>query len=361
MLGDSQLTPASLLNDANLDFLNTLAVAAKARCMAEIYSVDELQRTLAWWKQQTRSMDVAPPLMVLGEGSNIVLASDIPGLVLRMHIGGRDEIAEDDEHVWLKVGAGENWADLVAHCVNFHLWGIENLAMIPGTVGAAPIQNIGAYGVELKDVFEELSAVEISSGVSVTFDREACQFGYRDSIFKRRLSGRYIITSVTLKLKKQSPLNYRYPALQHYFEVQGQSPVGGDEIFAAVSRIRKDKLPDPASLPNVGSFFQNPIVDSVTWEKLRDRFPGIVGYPVLSDDESAPQVKLAAGWMIEHAGWKGYSDGVVGVHEQQALVLINPGHGTGKQVLALAEKIQKDIDQRFGVALCIEPIVVNYD
>ena len=348
------LAPASLLYDANLDFLNTLGVTARAHCLAEVNSVDELQQTLGWWQKDNPRQ----PILVLGGGSNLVFAEDFPGLVIRMLLRGREVIEESPEYVWLQIGAGENWHELVEHCQNFHLWGLENQALIPGTVGAAPIQNIGAYGVELQDCFAELAATEISSGVSVTFDRTACLFGYRDSVFKHDLRDRYIITSVTLRLRKQPRPVFDYPALRQYFEAAGIQSPSPQQIFLAVCEIRQSKLPDPRQIPNAGSFFHNPVVDMATWTRLQKAHPGIVGYPHKTGQGDATAMKLAAGWLIDQAGWRGFREGAVGVHQHQALVLINPGRGPGREVLALADRIRADIQARFGVKLVIEPTVV---
>ncbi|MGH1373565.1 MAG: UDP-N-acetylmuramate dehydrogenase [Cellvibrionaceae bacterium] len=336
--------------DVDMSPFNTLAVAAKAAYFCEVDSEVALTGILNWWKEQQKQREDPLPIMPLGGGSNIVLADDYPGLVIRVLITGRDLIEEDDQWLWIKVGAGENWHSWVEHCMGFHYWGLENLALIPGNVGAAPIQNIGAYGVELCDYFSELSAIEIASGIAVTFDRDACKFGYRDSVFKQRLRDKYIITSVTFKLRQQPKLSYDYPALQGYFEQKQIAEPSAHQLFDAVCDVRASKLPDPKDLPNVGSFFKNPIVTEQQYRSLAQRFEGLVGYP--SDNG----FKLAAGWLIDNAGWKGYQADSVGVHSKQALVVINSG-GSGKQILALAESLRADILERYGVALEIEPRV----
>lgn len=344
----------AILPAASLDALNTLAVPAIADFLAQVDSVAQLQAVLLWWRQQ-QSRGVQPrPITPLGGGSNVVLAGDVKGLVLRLNILGREVIQEDDKHVWLRVGAGENWHTFVTFCMNFHYWGLENLALIPGSVGAAPIQNIGAYGVELRDYFAELSAVEIASGVSVNFDGDACHFGYRDSVFKQHLKDRYIITSVTFRLNKQPQTLCTYPALQQYFNDQQLDPssVSPQQVFDAVCTIRNQKLPDPALIPNVGSFFKNPVVSEAQFAELSQQHPGLVGY-----SHGEGQVKLAAGWLIDRAGWRGYQQGAVGVHKEQALVLVNPGRGQGKEIISLAAEIQTDIQTKYGVSLEIEPRV----
>jgi UDP-N-acetylmuramate dehydrogenase len=316
----------AILPAASLDALNTLAVPAIADFLAQVDSVAQLQAVLLWWRQQ-QSRGVQPrPITPLGGGSNVVLAGDLKGLVLRLNILGREVIQEDDKHVWLRVGAGENWHTFVTFCMNFHYWGLENLALIPGSVGAAPIQNIGAYG----------------------------RFGYRDSVFKQHLKDRYIITSVTFRLNKQPQTLCTYPALQQYFNDQQLDPssVSPQQVFDAVCTIRNQKLPDPALIPNVGSFFKNPVVSEAQFAELSQQHPGLVGY-----SHGEGQVKLAAGWLIDRAGWRGYQQGAVGVHKEQALVLVNPGRGQGKEIISLAAEIQTDIQTKYGVSLEIEPRV----
>lgn len=335
------IVPAAPLQD-----LNTLAVPAKAQLLTQVDSVAQLQAVLAWRRQQPGP---ALPVVPLGGGSNMVLAGDVPGLVVRLNIRGRELVHEDADHVWIRVGAGENWHEFVSYCMNFHHWGLENLALIPGSVGAAPIQNIGAYGVEMCDCFAELSAVDVHSGLSVTFDRDACHFGYRDSVFKQHLKDRYIITSVTFRLSKTPKIVCEYPALQQYLQ-QGSGAITPQQIFGAVCAIRRQKLPDPADTPNVGSFFKNPLISQEHFQKLRQQYPDIVGYPQGDD-----KVKLAAGWLIDRAGWRGFEQGAVGVHRQQALVLVNPGRGSGAEILQLAEAIKADVQGRYGVLLEVEP------
>lgn len=353
----SEMPPPTMMPSASLQSLNTLAVPATAEFLGRVTSVEQLRAALSWWQEHKKHQSTALPVMALGGGSNVVLAGDLPGLVLQIDIQGREVIAEDDDYVWLKVGAGENWHKLVEFCMNFHYWGLENLALIPGSVGAAPIQNIGAYGVELCDYFYELSAVEIKSGLSVTFDKVACRFGYRDSVFKQKLQDRYIITSVTFKLRKEPAVVCEYPALQQYFLKQAEAGAeyGAElpsphRVFDAVCAIRQSKLPDPAEIPNVGSFFKNPVVTQAKYDTLLSQYEGLVAYPAPDG-----QLKLAAGWLIDRAGWRGYQQGLVGVHKNQALVLINPGHASGAEILILAKKIQDDILSKFGLLLEVEP------
>lgn len=335
-----------LLPDYCLQRHNTLAIKAVAREFAEIRSVADLRDALKY--ANSRRL----PLLALGGGSNIVLADDFPGLALHIQLSGREVIDENDEFVWLRVGAGENWQRTVDYCLNFHFWGLENLSLIPGSVGAAPIQNIGAYGVELKDLFAELQAMEVTSGVLVNFDRDACEFGYRDSVFKGRFRDRYIITSVTLKLRKEPKLVLDYPALRQALEGITADAITPELVSQTVCDIRRSKLPDPAVIPNAGSFFKNPVVSGAELARLKARFPDIAAF-VLGQDSA----KVAAGWLIERAGMKGVSRGKVAVHDQQALVLTNPGEGSGKDLLALANEVVERVQSIFGISLEMEPRV----
>ncbi len=330
----------------NLQPYNTLAVPAKAQHYAEVTDVSQLPAL----RQFARDRNL--PLLILGGGSNVVLREDFPGLVLHMRMTGKTLVQEDRHHVWLRVAAGENWHELVEYCLANEYWGLENLSLIPGSVGAAPIQNIGAYGVELKDVFSELEAMDVVTGEVHRFDKDACEFGYRDSLFKRAGKDRYIILSVTLKLSRQPHLKVTYPALKEAVGAIPMAELTPVAVSEAVCRIRRSKLPDPADIPNVGSFFKNPLVGLDQFLELQVRHPGLVSYPV-----DARHVKLAAGWLIERAGWKGVARGPVAVHAHQALVLTNPGRAPGGEVLALAEEIRHSIAAEYGVDLEPEPRV----
>jgi UDP-N-acetylmuramate dehydrogenase len=332
------------LPEFNLQPLNTLAVPATARFYVSVDSEAQLIAALAFARER------ALPLLVLGGGSNIVLRGDFPGLVLHIRLLGKTLIAEDDDFVWLEVAAGENWHSLVEYSLEFHYWGLENLSLIPGTVGAAPIQNIGAYGVELKDVVTELRALEISSAIPVTFTAESCGFGYRDSIFKQALKDQYIITSVMFKLRKEPSLNLAYPALQQALTAYPANAVTPMVISETVCNIRRSKLPNPEQLPNVGSFFKNPVIPRKQAELLRQKWPDLVTYPI--DEQS---VKVAAGWLIDRAGWRGYRADGVAVHDQQALVLTNEGRASGEIVLSLARKVIESVREMYGIELEPEP------
>ncbi|MBW6459710.1 MAG: UDP-N-acetylmuramate dehydrogenase [Bacteroidales bacterium] len=290
--------------------------------------------------------------LILGGGSNILLTRDLSATVLKINTKGREIISEDEENIDLKVAAGEDWDELVAFSVANGWGGLENLSGIPGQVGSSPMQNIGAYGTELKDHFLSLEAMDRTSGEIIHFDTERCQFGYRDSIFKRAMKDRMIITHVTFRLKKQPVFNLSYTALQ-----QKLSHLSGDNlnlslIREAVLEIRRSKLPDTKVVGNAGSFFKNPVVSREALDELKGHFPGIVYFESSHPHEKAGgKAKLAAGWLIEQCGWKGYREGDAGVHKDQALVLVNYGNATGREILALSEKIRDSVLEKFGVTL----------
>jgi len=336
----------TIIPDYCLQHLNTLAIAAKAKFFVEVRDNDELSAALKFAREGQL------PLLVLGGGSNIVLADDFPGLAIMVKHAGIELVDEDENFVYLQVGAGENWHNLVRYCLGFHYWGLENLSLIPGNVGAAPIQNIGAYGVELKDVFSELRAMEIQSRVVVNFEKDACEFAYRDSIFKNRFRDRYIITHVTLKLHKSPHNMIEYPALKQALATIPEADLTPQNISDAVCEIRSAKLPKPEDIPNAGSFFKNPIVSNEDFENLRQRYPTVVAYAA-----GAGNTKLAAAWLIEHAGLKGEQRGGASVHKQQALVLTNTQQGSGLDLLALAKYVQERVFEQYAVNLEMEPRV----
>ncbi|WP_232522356.1 UDP-N-acetylmuramate dehydrogenase [Marinimicrobium alkaliphilum] len=339
-----------LIPEAELRAYNTLGVTARAAWFASARSEAEVVAVV----REAHKRDL--PLLVVGGGSNLVLQGDYPGLVLHMATQGRRKVREDDQHVWFEVAAGENWHQLVTSTLAEGYSGLENLALIPGSVGAAPIQNIGAYGVELDSVFEELRAIDRQSGVSVTFDRAACAFGYRDSIFKSRLRDRYVITHVTLRLRKQPCLVLTYPALRDALAGVPEADLTPQRVAEAVCEVRTSKLPDPREIPNVGSFFKNPVVSADVYQRLKADFSGVVAYA-----QPDGRYKLAAGWLIDRAGWRGHTEpSGVGVHPRQALVITNSGHASGAEVMALAERIRASIKTEFGVDLEPEPTVVGW-
>ena len=291
--------------------------------------------------------------LVLGGGSNIVLTGDFDGLVLLIALRGRNLVREDDDAWHVEAAAGENWHDFVAWTLAEGMPGLENLALIPGTVGAAPIQNIGAYGLEMCERFASLRAIELATGEAVELDADACRFGYRDSFFKQDGRERFVITSVTFRLPKAWVPRAGYEDIARELAAVGlgDATPTPQAIFEAVVAVRRAKLPDPLALGNAGSFFKNPVVDAAQFDALLAKEPQIVSYR-----QADGRVKLAAGWLIDRCGWKGRAMGAAGVHERQALVLVNRGGGSGAEVLALAKAIQQDVKQRFGVELEAEPV-----
>ncbi|MET0357436.1 MAG: UDP-N-acetylmuramate dehydrogenase [Cellvibrio sp.] len=328
----------------DLQSYNTLASPVYADFFVAVKSTEELLSAIKFAKEKDL------PLLILGGGSNIVLHDNFPGLVIHVQLFGKELVWEDDHYFYVKAAAGENWSDFVDYCLDQHYWGLENLSLIPGNVGAAPIQNIGAYGVELKDVFSELSALEIQSGLTITFTHEACRFAYRDSVFKNKLKDQFIILSVTFKLAKTASLTINYPALKHSLAKHTTNEITPELVSQVVCDIRRSKLPDPKIIPNVGSFFKNPVISVDVLKKIQHSFPDIVFYPV-----NEGQVKLAAGWLIDRAGWRGLSQGGVSVHSEQALVLTNPARLSGAKVLELADAIKTSVLQKFEVELEQEP------
>lgn len=326
--------------DFSLKPYNTFGIDVKARHFARFDSVQELQDLL----QRAEVKD--EPKLILGGGSNVLFTKDFEGIVLLNGIKGMEVLREDDTYTYVKAGGGEVWHDLVLFCLANNLGGMENLSLIPGTVGAAPLQNIGAYGVELKDVFEELEAVNLATGELHTFDKAACQFGYRESVFKHEAKGQYIVTSVTFRLQKEHQLNTSYGAIQTTLEeMQVQQPTIHD-VSAAVCQIRRSKLPDPAQIGNAGSFFKNPEIPLLLYDVLKEKHPGMPAYPV-----SEAAVKVPAGWLIEQCGWKGKVIDNYGVHKNQALVLVNYGGANGEKLLALARDIIHSVQEKFGIML----------
>jgi UDP-N-acetylmuramate dehydrogenase len=293
------------------------------------------------------------PHFILGGGSNIILTRDLPATVLKVEVTGMRLVREDADAVIVEAGAGENWHAFVAWTLAQGWGGLENLAWIPGTVGAAPVQNIGAYGLELQDRFEELDAVDLCTGRSVTLGARVCAFGYRDSVFKHDLAGRSLITRVRLRLPKPWRPVLGYLELERKVQETGLSDPSPQQIADWVTAIRRAKLPDPQLIGNAGSFFKNPVVTPEQCRDIIGRDPEIVHYPLPDGN-----VKLAAGWLIDACGWKGKTVGRAGVYERQALVLVNRGGATGSEVLTLARAIQESVYGRFGIRLEPEPVVV---
>jgi UDP-N-acetylmuramate dehydrogenase len=333
--------------DVSLQRYNTFGVDANARAYLQVTSVDALR---AVRKESTLA---ALPRLVLGGGSNLVLAHDFPGLVLHMRTGGIDVVGDDANAVYVKAAAGENWLGFVQWTLQHGFCGLENLSLIPGSVGAAPIQNIGAYGVEVKDRFHSLTAFDFETGETFVLDHRACAFGYRDSIFKHALRDRAVILDVTFALPKQWQPNLQYADVAQEIAARGIASPSAMDIGEAVIAIRTRKLPDPAVIGNAGSFFKNPLVSSAQRNALLALHPKLVSYA-----QPDGQFKLAAGWLIDQCGWKGRSMGAAGVYEKQALVLVNRGGASGAEIVRLAETIQADVMSRFGVVLEPEPVFI---
>jgi UDP-N-acetylmuramate dehydrogenase len=318
---------------------NTMGIDVKARAFASFTDVDELIQLL-----EAGAANNHP--LVLGGGSNILFTKDYDGWVLKNEVKGIEVIAEDDDYVYVKAGAGENWHDFVMYCLERNLAGVENLSLIPGNVGASPMQNIGAYGVEIKDVFQELEALHLHDKKVQLFSLNDCGFGYRESVFKHRYRNQFVILNVTYRLRKKPQFNTSYGAIEQELERMGVTQPGIQAISQAVINIRRSKLPDPKEIGNTGSFFKNPSIPSTFFKELQVTFPGIVGY-----GNSDGSTKLAAGWLIEQCGWKGVRRGDAGCHTRQALVLVNYGHATGKEIYDLSEEILQSVKTKFGVTL----------
>jgi UDP-N-acetylmuramate dehydrogenase len=323
----------------NIDLkdFTTFGVSANAKKFTT-FSTEEEARNL------TKNNNEA--LLILGGGSNILLTQDFNGLVLKNEIKGISIIEKNNVSVVLKVGAGEEWHNFVLHTIENGYFGIENMSLIPGSVGASPMQNIGAYGVEIKDVFEKLEALEIETGEIHEFTKEACAFGYRESVFKHALKGKYIITHVYFRLSLVEKISTKYGAIEQELLKNGISNPTSKDVSNAVIAIRSSKLPNPKDLGNAGSFFKNPVVPIKLYNKIRETFSDAPAYPI---DENS--VKVPAGWLIESAGWKGKKIGACGVHVNQALVLVNYGGATGNDILNLSTEIIENIYQKFGIVL----------
>jgi UDP-N-acetylmuramate dehydrogenase len=284
--------------------------------------------------------------LILGGGSNVLLRDDFDGVVIVNRISGFEIVRENEHTIHIRVGAGENWHETVIRTVDEGWGGLENLSLIPGSVGAAPMQNIGAYGVEIKSCFVQLQAIELSTGKLKTFTNADCEFGYRESIFKHRAKGKYIIVSVDFELQKHPVFHTEYGAIQSKLDEMGVEELSIKAISDAVIAIRQSKLPDPKKIGNSGSFFKNPVIPKAQYNELTQQFPELPAYPV---DEAS--VKVPAGWLIDRAGWKGFREGDIGVHKNQALVLVNYGAGAGSEVYELSNRIITDIKKRYGIEL----------
>lgn len=318
---------------------NTFGMNVSARWFTSAGSMDELNEIFAEARRKSAGH------FILGGGSNILFTKDVDAFVVRNELKGISLVKEDADFVYVKAGAGEVWHEFVQDCIRQNRAGVENLSLIPGSVGAGPMQNIGAYGVEMKDVFYELEAYHIAEGYTRTFSAEECRFGYRESVFKHELKNQFFICSVTFRLAKKPKLNTSYGAIEKELQQMGITELSIAAISQAVINIRSSKLPDPARIGNAGSFFKNPVVSNEKHAQLKTDFPEIVSYP------SGTDFKLAAGWLIEQAGWKGKRFGEAGVHKDQALVLVNYGNANGQEIFDLSQRVLESVKGKFGVEL----------
>ena len=323
---------------------NTFGIDVNAKFFVQVESVDQLKELIP------SDVYTKEKRLILGGGSNILFTHDFAGLVVKISIKGIDIIKETDTHVWIKSGAGVNWHDLVMYCVDHNWGGLENLSLIPGTVGAAPMQNIGAYGVEIKNVVDQVECIDAITGDLRCFNNEECCFGYRESVFKQELKEKYFISSVTLSVtKKNHQLNTTYGAIQETLSQRNIHHASIRDVSDAVIFIRQSKLPDPQVIGNAGSFFKNPIISNEQYQTLKHAYPDMPGYSPVNQE-----VKIPAGWLIEQCGWKGKTINNIGVHKLQALVLVNYGRGNGNEIFQLAEKIKQSVEEKFGVKLMSE-------
>lgn len=341
--------PLEIFENYDITPFNTLGVKVQARYFARISSVQQLVELESLKKKNQWKHS----FLCLGEGSNVLFTQNYPGLVLKIEMGGVEIIKETDDSVQLKVGAGENWHQFVLNCVNRGWGGVENLSLIPGTVGAAPIQNIGAYGVEVKDMIDGVEFYDVKTKQIKLFMKDQCEFSYRESIFKKQGRGQWIITAVYFNLSKKSQVNTSYGVIQSELQKKNISQPTIKDLSAIVIEIRRSKLPDPKLIGNAGSFFKNPIISEEQFTRLKALYPGVVAY-----SESTGQVKVAAGWLIDQCGLKALQQGACGVHAQQALVLVNYGGATGSEILSLAEFVQSKVLEKFQVSLETEVQII---
>lgn len=338
-----------MLRESNINLVsnNTFGVTAFAKYFSRIKTLEDLKEIIR------KNKDYNEKLLILGGGSNILFTQNPDVWVLKNEILGINKIDENDDYVWIEAYGGEDWHDFVMKTLSKGWYGLENLALIPGCIGASPIQNIGAYGVEVKDFINVVYAIDLNNGNELTFDNVDCRFGYRNSIFKQELKEQLIIYKVVFKLNKSPKVKVSYRALEDELEKEKISDPFPIDVANAVIKVRRSKLPDPAEIGNSGSFFKNPEISKETFFRLSEKFENVPNYP-------APEgkIKLAAGWLIEKAGWKGYRKENIGVHKKQALVLVNYGGGTGKEVFELSERIIKDVKSKFGITLVREVNVV---
>ena len=337
----------NIQKNISLKKYNTFRIDVRAKEFIEINSDKEIQSLISSGILNNKKF------FILGGGSNILFTKDFDGIVVNINTKGKKLIKEDSEHIYLSVSAGEDWQDFVEYCLKNNYAGVENLSLIPGTVGAAPVQNIGAYGVELQDVFYELQAIEIKSGKKVKFSKDDCEFSYRNSIFKNKFKNKYIILSVIFKLNKHPKIKTEYGNIKQELKKSGIKNPGIKEISEAICNIRRNKLPDIEKIGCAGSFFKNPIVDEKIFLELKNKFPEIAAYK-LPDSK----YKLAAGWLIEECGFKGKTIGKAGIYKDQALVIVNRGDASASDIINVMKKVQQAVYEKFRVRLLPEVNVV---
>lgn len=338
----------NLLQNISLKPYNTFGIGATARFFSGFSSIDDLKELLLFQEHQKLKS------LILGGGSNVLFTKDVDGLVLRNELKEIELVKEDAHHYYVKAAAGENWHRLVMHCIEHNYAGLENLSLIPGNVGASPMQNIGAYGVEIKDVFESLEALHIKDRSTRTFSANDCEFGYRESVFKKQYKDEYIILKVTFRLNKRPVFNTSYGAIEQELEKMNVRELSIKAISQAVINIRSSKLPDPAKIGNAGSFFKNPVISIKQFEELQQTNAGMPHFAV-----DSAHVKVPAAWLIEQCGWKGYRKGDAGVHVHQPLVLVNYGNATGDEVYELSNKIIASVKARFEIELEREVNIIS--
>lgn len=319
---------------------NTFGIDVRAKMFVEFESKQELR---AWLSSRTENAN--GPLLVIGRGSNLLFTDNYEGVVLHSCIDGIECVSDDENSVILRVGAGVVWDDFVEYCVRHEWYGVENLSLIPGEVGAAAVQNIGAYGLEAQNVIEEVETIDIATGAERTFAKSECQYAYRKSIFKNELKGQYVVTGVVFRLQKTFVPLVKYGALQQLFEDVDTAPITARQMRDAIIQIRKKKLPNPEDVGNAGSFFMNPVVDAMKFETIREKYPQVPFYNV------GENYKIPAGWLIEQTGWKGRNLGAAGVYEKQALILVNRGGAKGRDIICLKDAICRDVQKQFGIEL----------
>ena len=335
-----------ILGNFNLKHFSTFHVSAFARYFINVTDIASLKEALKFATEKEL------PFMLIGQGSNLLFRENYPGVILEMNVHGKKILTEEDGGVLVKARCGENWHAFVQWCLDNKCYGLENLSLIPGNIGAAPVQNIGAYGVELCEVMESLEALEIATGELKTFSNADCRFSYRSSVFKEELKDQYVIYSVSFRLNRKADVKIEYASLANALKGVQEEKITPELVSKMVCEIRSSKLPSPSKLGNAGSFFWNPVISAEEFSTLQKNFPKIVAYP------NGDKVKLAAAWLIEQAGWKGYRDGDVGVHQDHALVLVNYGLGTGEQLVTLSEQIQTSVQEKFGIYLTPEVRII---